>query len=622
VKSTLVTPHGAFLIWNYVDRINADGAVADVHDTEPMIVGMTSVISMSTSKTKSAPAGGFEVRLAPDFNWVTKITPGSWCAILMSQNEIPNLLNSANKNSFKMLGRIDSVRGVISVDQQTGARQTAFVVTGQDWGSVFNTVLYIDAGIAENTLKGDALAQAHTILNFNMFNSFAEKKGIPNPSKLVDDMIGLWGYGAGAAIVNGEKLLEQASAGWGSKILLSTRTQYQMPTAVAEFMQQQLTSPQQPTRGVPGWNKLIQRQHGVLPGYDDPDKTGFNYKKIEDSYGFPSPDQLIGQHSLWQLLNDVSNHTLYELISDIRWDGDVPKFTLYHRIRPFVNRKAFLDSYAKAGEKDAVRAKTTVDPLVSLFSNVRRISIPLEDVVDINFGTNWRDKINFIEVRANSQLMPETQGISAKLNGQTVDRRAYERDGFKPYFATSAFIPLYPSDDKKTLAIEQLSHWKFLLREWYFNTHMMLNGSVTCIGQNNYIQVGDNIIIDSQVLGNVPFNATQKKENVFFLAHVESVMHSFAINAETGARTFTTTIQFVRGILSTSDGIIVGVNEFGTFIQRPDGAIDRSADSLTNENERSGNVITTATVKLPASKELKLGKPQRLPATHIDKGSV
>jgi hypothetical protein len=604
MKVNWVTPHAAVLIWNYVDRINADGGVAKVHATEPVIIGTSSVISISTSKSKSSPAGNFEVRLAPRFNWVTRITPGSWCAILMSQTKLPTMSNEnvgvAQPNSFKMLGRIDSVRGVVEVNQETGARNTSFVVTGQDWGSVFETILYIDQGVAENVLKGDGIAQMYSVLGLNYFESFADAKDLPNPSQLVDDMISLWGLGAGTAISNGETIINETNKLIGSKLLLSTRTQYQLPEEVARFMKQGKQVGSTPISGstAVGWNELIKRQHGVLPSFDDPKKTGFNYNKVKDSFGFPNPSQLIGQHTLWQLLNDVSNPTLYELVSDIRWDDDKPSFTLYHRVKPFINRENFLKIYASplVGETDASAASSTIKELVSLFKNVRRIEIPLIDVVNINFGTNWRDKVNFVEVRANTQLLPEVAGLQAKLSGQTLDRKAYERDGFKPFFATSAFVPI---EGNAQLAIDKLSHWKLLLREWYFNTHMMLNGAVTFIGQENYIQVGDNIMIDSAVLGDTLFNAAQgliAGKTVYFLAHVENIAHHFAVNAETGARTFYTTVQFVRGILSDSAGNLIGID---TASVPGSGLIDRSAEPITTQEERNKNTFGTSVASDP-----------------------
>lgn len=599
MKSKLVTPHASVLVWSYDDRVNSDGGTKDVHAVEQVIIGTSSIISISTSKRKSAPAGQFELRLAPRFNWVSRITPGSWCAILMSQNPINDMakgkIGLADKNSFKMLGRIDSVRGSVEVNQETGARSTIYVVTGMDWGSVFDSILYIDQAVSENILKGSAIAQSYAVLGLNSYKTYADSKTLPTSTDLVDSMLNLWGLGAGTAISNGEAKIKEEMALRGSDLLLSTQTQFQLPKEVAQFMRQGKTIFGKPLPGTTAVNfaEIINRKHGRLKGPHD-------YEDPKESFGIPAPDQFLGAHSLWQLLTDNCNSTLYELVTDIDWSSGQPKFTLYHRIKPFVARNNFMLSFSiNARESDALMAESTVKSIASPFKYVKRASIDLEDVVSVNFGTNWRDKINFIEVRSSSQLLKETQGVQAKLDGQTLDRVGYQRDGFKPYFATSSFLPI---ESGAQLRMDKLSHWKFLLREWYFNTHMLLNGSMTCIGQNQYIQVGDNIMVDSTVLGPVPFNTKQKtSKQSFLLAHVENIRHNFTVNQETGARTFTTTIEFVRGIIADSAG-----NTIAPIFES--GAIDRDASSLEPLDERDQRVFGTSVESDPDIQKLNKGK--------------
>jgi hypothetical protein len=78
----------------------------------------------------------------------------------------------------------------------------------------------------------------------------------------------------------------------------------------------------------------------------------------------------------------------------------------------------------------------------------------------------------------------------------------------------------------------------------------MLNGTMTVVGQNNYIGVGDNISIDSSILGSTSFvNGTDTK----LIAHVESVNHSFRYT-DNGSRTFITNISFIRGVMADKTG--------------------------------------------------------------------
>jgi hypothetical protein len=261
---------------------------------------------------------------------------------------------------------------------------------------------------------------------------------------------------------------------------------------------------------------------------------------------------------------------------------------MYKRIRPFCTRSSFKQS-----------GLTHVKKNISLFKNIRKIDIDMEDILSINIGTNYKDKVNFIEIRPQPSLIKENMEVQVKLDMQEFDSKAFERDGFKPFIQSANYMP-YTGGEPVPLECVQ---WKFLLREWFFNTHNMLNGSLSMIGQNQYIQVGDNIRVDSSVLGFGPFNAGQSQQEsrgveTYFLAHVESISHTFTVNPTTGARSFMTTVQFVRGIIvddssnplsakDVKDGILIG--------DTSGGALDQNAGSLTSANEKNLNVITTST---------------------------
>jgi hypothetical protein len=228
------------------------------------------------------------------------------------------------------------------------------------------------------------------------------------------------------------------------------------------------------------FSQIIDRQDGVLSSYDT--YSGDN----KESNGFPDPASMYKVNSFWQILTDNCNPVVNELVTDMRWGDGKCNLCLYKRVKPFLNRSNFEGSDQPQVQKN-----------LSKFSNVRRVKIDLEDVVSINAGTNWRDKFNFIEIRPQPQLNQTNFDTMVKVQSQVVDRKAYERDGFKPLMQTAYYMPFNGSEPAPLEALQ----WKYLMREWYFNTHLMLNGSVTFIGQNQYIQVGDNIQIDSTVLG-------------------------------------------------------------------------------------------------------------------------
>ena len=577
-KTRITNPVAMALIWNYIDRIDADGGV-DANGVESrVIINTASLKSISTSKSKSSPAGTFEVRLAPTFNWVTRITVGSWIVLLMSpEQDIPQTTNVfpgfADEKTFKMLGRINSVRLVTTVNQETGARQTEYIVEGEDWGSVFNTKLYIDPVARNNNFEsGSAVGHAARLLLDNMITDWVQNGDpLPSSSEVVTSLIDLWG--------DPLSLVSSAFSKLTPSILLTSQSQYKLPVPVALFMGLKAES------GIPAINLATAIKpiiDGRLTGNDsysgDP----------KEAFGFPDPRSFFGTHTFWQLLVDNCNTTLNELIADIRFENGKPKLALYKRIKPFVTDPGF------------ALTNTNLKNVISEFKYVKKIEVPYEEVLNINAGTNWRDKINFIEILPQPLLNQTNLGNATKQESQAKDLVAFERDGFMPLIEKVNYMP-YTGGKPQPL---EATKWKDLLRQWYFNTHNLLNGAVTFIGRQEYIQVGDNIKINAKVFGAAPFNEFQSKFDTagidsFLLAHIENVSHQFTVD-DFGARSFYTTVQFSRGIIADTNGQPVG----GAI--DPTGAIDNDAEDLINAAEKDiHDTFGTSTESDPDKQKLK-----------------
>lgn len=592
-KVKITNPHAAVIIWNYADRINASGG-KNVDAIDEIVITSASLMSIGTSKRKSTPAGTFEFRLAPTFNWTARITPGSWCVILMSQNKpVPQInaqnLGTADQDLVKMLGRIDSVRLAVEVNQETGARMSQYIVTGQDWCSVFDTKLYIDPIVRNNNFdKLSAIGHAARLGFDNFITEWVDGTDVPLPtsSQTISAMIDLWG----APLLDVAPSLAGALGGGvnpiqlDSNIIFSSEAQFKLPVQVARYLGLGGLGGLPASTSV-NFSKIIARYDGVLTKYDT--YGGDN----AESNGFPDPASMYKVNSFWQILTDNCNPLVNELITDMRWENGKPKLALYKRVKPFLNRTNFNGSDEPQVQKN-----------LSKFSDVRRIKIDTEDVVSINAGTNWRDKFNFIEIRPQPQLNQTNFDTDVKLDSQEVDRKAYERDGFKPLMQTAYYMPFNGGEPAPLEALQ----WKYLMREWFFNTHLMLNGSVTIIGQNQYIQIGDNIQLDAGLLGPVSYNSLQEGKVAYLTAHVEVVNHTFSVTPD-GGRSFSTTIQFVRGVITNDNGKILGGGSsiFGGGDDPLDSALDRNSSSLTAGQEKNRRVLGSSTITDPDISKLK-----------------
>ena len=536
------TPHAAVVIWNYVDRLGLDpsnkGTINKTEDYK--IINSMSCVSIETSKSKSQPQGSFRLVLAPYRNWVSTLTVGSWCCIHMSNEKITkeDLTSSKSKNkknTLKMIGRIESVRVDTQVGED-GARRTLYYVSGVDWGYIFNNVLYIDPSVAASKDQGTQGNAMFVALRKLIYTEQGEKLRLA-PDEVLASLMNIFStdvsFNAPAASVGR---------------LGKTVYDFKMPEAMAKYLGLKTSSV----------GAMVSIKTGVLSSYN-------KYEKKIEALTLPNSLLLQGQHTLWQIMLENSNPPLNEMLCDLDWESgnDAPKLNLYKRIKPFSFKGG-----ASSGNASKLR---------SYFNNVKRHTIDSAKVLSLNVGTNWRDKFNFVEIKFDSQEFSILDNTTKKIS-QYWDEVAFNREGFRPIIETTRQLPIKPTEDaSKVSKIDWdwslVADWVSLLKEWYFDTHRMLNGTINMVGTTEYISVGNNIKFELNLI-NPTTNMTSKTLNsnkkFYVLAHVENVSHRFSVNPDSGARSYTTTVQFSRGIIVDKDNVKVG-----------EGTLDSSATKVS-----------------------------------------
>lgn len=596
------TPHAAVLVWNYEEKLGTEKST-NTNAVNEIVISTVSLMNVSTSKAKSNPVGRFEITLAPTKNWVATLTPGSWCCIMMSQNPITKEdlpgTGSAKPDKVKMIGKIESVRLNTTVNPETGARQTVYSVVGVDWAYIFENFIYLDPFIdPDGSIIGSA-----TFLE--LFGIMEGENGTPE-FRTVDQLI------TGIIDIIGKPLTEGTQGvARKSNRLAKSNFAFQIPPEMVKYLRIKKEGVVAKSNNVADLLSFIS---GKLERFDDPKRNVQAYTRTDESVGYIDPVSFKGANTLWQLLIDNGNQVVNEMFTGMRWNSDgTMSLSLYNRIKPFIfkGEKTTVDSISgnlsglALNSQEVNNISADVKNIFSKFQNVRRFEIPLDDIVSINAGTNWRDKYNFIEVKPSFQ---DAKFLSTwiKSVAQTADESAFAREGFRPLITSTKQIPKAAVKDQKkgdsnsSLNIDPsfLAGWKELLRLWYFDTHKMLNGTVTLSGQNEHIEVGDNILIDIRALGittnvNSRTKATSGK-GVYLMAHVENIEHSFEVS-QNGARSFVTNIQFVRGITTTRDGALIGR-----------GTLDQLASSLSPEqNLNNVNVFGTSAGADPDPQKLR-----------------
>lgn len=584
-------PGAAVLIFNYKHRMGAEPTTEkQAHEVEQIILNTVSLKSVSTSKSKSNPAGNFQITLAPTKNWINSISPGSWCVILMSQEKITAsdtkyFSPKVSEKSFKMLGRVESVRLASTKDQTTGATISEYVVTGTDWGDIFNNFLYVDPRIRSAADGKDPYGTAaRFIYNKSSVGESGNESILKTSTENIETILSFWGKDNITSTNNDDIYAVDGR-------LEKTVNKFILPKELAAYMK--FTDYED--NASKAIAQLIQVVAGKLTKKDVGDKYKKCYEPIDDGHSIISPESLLGTHSIWQIIMNNANIWINDVYPEIRWENGSPNMALYNRVKPFClkSEQDILVRNENEDEDNKTTKESSLTDLVSMFKDIRTHEIKGEDITLINVGTNWRDRYNFIEVNVASQTSPGKPGnknmISTELKrkNQIFDRTAIGRDGFKPLIINATYIP--KTDDGKDLDPFKIQAWKAINKEWYFNIHRMLNGSVTLSGQSKYIPVGDNIKIDADVVfsgANANLDHITSGKKAYMMAHIESVSHNVSVS-NTGAKTFMTEIQFVRGIIVDTNGD--KINE--------DQLMDENTNKVTPAQEVNRNVNATSSGK-------------------------
>lgn len=630
-KVISTNPNAAIVVYNYKDRAGAGGGAYGTQDLnseiEPPIFIDKDIISITTVKYKSQPSGEFVINLAPTRNWMTTLSLSSWISIHISTSDIRKNELYSSKN-LKMIGRINGIRLITQTDQETGLIYTSFEITGKDWGQIFESVLYIDSAVLmghDNIFK--ELAQFSN--RFELEPIFG--KGLPNTTKMAEFLIAAWGRKS-TALENQIFIKNQAETGGGLSVErffptynvhlpkeLASRLSIGETTAVTQYdneVEKQKTL-----------DKAVEDIHtGIKKGqsaedikarndqfeldiekYSKKETKSYNladavkivtgklvsddkYEEANESLSLINFNDLINQNAIWQLLEANCNTVVNELVTDIKWtnSSSKPEFILYKRIKPFL-----LNSSSMKGVNSSTdpNANQYAERIKSPFFYLKKTSIGKENITKIDCGVNWESRINFIEIKPNIDLyMPYIKEEKLKeamkvqmvsdLNSVTFDRSSFVREGIRSMIMSTDNAPV---GNNGLPDVTGFKEWMPVIREWYFNSHKMLNGGITIVGNNEYIGVGENILIPASTIGHFPMVEGQIKdiENASLLAHVEAVSNVFSVG-ENGNKTYYRNINFIRGVITDKNGTkLLNSSSF---------AVDNVTTAIPDEAEKPLNV--------------------------------
>lgn len=528
------------VVYNYTNRESelSIGPVSIaspfVSSTEEIKIGHAAT-SITCSKTKSSPYGTFSITLKPTQEWTSVIVPGSWCAIYMSNSSLTkDTIN--NKATFdgenyhaplKMVGMIMAVRVNKSISQD-GAVSVTYTISGYDFGYLFTASIYVN-----QMFQAQVLAGAYTAVWSNLT--------FPNSDKSIGDPTQNLGW-----VLQAWSEVEKGGIKVGASVGISPpKTRIVIPDDVAKLV---------------GTKKEVIGFINVALGLD---KRKCKVVEIGDGFARPFQTPLIGQkyfephrlivnNTLWGMINEYLNPTLNEAYCDLHickaglsassmgpplsggslslLGGGIVQPLFVARQIPFSTPK-YKDIVKGLSLEATPSAKNTEYPTTMLI-DLPKTTIPANKVIQYDIGYSEYERVNFTELNAfDINVQQKSFGSIQTDNKPTWSDGSITRFGLRPKVVYGADYGFSATDKLNTA-----NSWRSLLKDWFFNNHRYVNGTVECIGLSEHIAIGENIVLDKEQL----------------LAHIESYTHNFTVDQETGVKIFRTSIEFTRGISTKS----------------------------------------------------------------------
>jgi hypothetical protein len=265
----------------------------------------------------------------------------------------------------------------------------------------------------------------------------------------------------------------------------------------------------EPVREINGYQSVLPDIDRLVAG-----TIGFTKRPLRDY--FP-PDPLdFKNKSVWSILKNYVNEPINEMYTAIK---PHPKTGLL--MPTLVVRRSPYSSDTYQANPNALRALA--------FSEVPRWYIPDPLILGMNIGKTDGARVNYVQIVPS--IMPsENPNVNESLvrlqSPPVVDRASIQRHGLRTYITK---VSGWANPVAETNEANASRKYTEFMADILMDGHLRYNGTLTCVGIQDAIQPGDNLV----------FNG--------ILFHIESLTHSGGIDGG-GTKTFTTAFQLSHGI--------------------------------------------------------------------------
>jgi hypothetical protein len=414
-----------------------------------VVVVNNDIIRCTVRKDKVSHAGNFtlvlkagrvgrdqdELSAKEHIDYTKVVRPGDWVAIYITKDVGPNKVSREN---MKMLGIVEQVFIEEFDNPTTGAPSQNFVISGKDFGKVFESQIFfspiMNSDTASEILGGDFL---------NDSLKSVSKSPTPSPDDVIKALISFF-YGGALAEKNREHETWFVPPSLASLFGINTQTKTK-PSFIDIFDYKSRV-------GLEGGNGAIK---GKLPGQTI-------IKSLPTS------------GTIWQVLSYYSNAVLNELFCDLVPTASGIKPTLIFRQLPYSVSSGNLKISTSVGA-DSRTFLHALPKTVINSSQIRRKAVSKADA----------ERINHVVVIPRVDT-PFPFGYKSALNPTSVQRYGLR--------SLTVQTPYAANNDKTFEAYCNLCVQ--LLVEWFFNNEDYYSGTITIDGLNNQVPLGTNLFIE------------------------------------------------------------------------------------------------------------------------------
>lgn len=483
----------------------------NLNERTPPVIIRNDIVRCNITKNKGESSGAFSLTLKrgkkvvrnqvqnQDINYLDVIHSGDWIMIYMKKSGSVTVGSSASTSGLKFVGIVENVRYIEVDDPGRGSPTLQYVVTGRDFGKVFESEIFFNPVVNNQTIQ--------TLLGATFLQD--AQKSIKGDNRAVTT-----GFTPDKVIKN---LVSFYLGGTVDRLNSNHQTWY-VPKSLATVF-----NPKNRAKASVSFIDMLSTEKIGLHKYNA--NGDARSVEIRELPGAALIKSLPSEGTVWSILEFMQNAALNEMYTELSVDknGNLQP-TLVHRQVPFSNRTNAETNPFTANKK--YKKSTFTDPNKNndktFFDTLPYTSITSSDIRQKNVGKSDHERINHVMVVPKIDVNTATidQLFNTAYNVPSV-----QRYGLRSLRTQTAYI-LKTGEGLGKFLQKCVSH----LVDWFFLSHHLFNGTIITDGFDSHVELGTNLYIS----------------DVRQLYHIEGYSHTYEIVAD-GRIIYNTELRVSRG---------------------------------------------------------------------------